>query len=290
MLGHLSHLAVLRIRGRDSTAFLQGQLSADLQDIGPARARLTSINSPQGRVQAVAWIVAAGDEVLLVVPAELADRITERLRRYVLRAKVAIDDASRDWTCFAAEDVDLAALPAAPAMPSASAGAIVACGQCLVLRVAAPEGRYLVLGPPLLAGGQPLADATDAWRLLEIRAGHPQVYAATWETFVAQMLNLDLLDAISFTKGCYTGQEIIARAHYRGSVKRRMVRLSAAAPAPPPGARVLAGDAHAGEVVDAVVTDERAELLAVVSLAKLDDLLAFEDGRRLERLTLPYAL
>ena len=85
-----------------------------------------------------------------------------------------------------------------------------------------------------------------AWRRADVAAGLPHVYAETYEAFVAQMLNLDLLGGISFAKGCYTGQEIIARTHYRGAIKRRMVRFRAACPPPAPGSRVLAGDAACG--------------------------------------------
>jgi folate-binding protein YgfZ len=124
------------------------------------------------------------------------------------------------------------------------------------------------------------------WRLAGIRAGLPQVYPETHEAFVAQMLNLDLLGGVNFEKGCYTGQEIIARTHFRGAIKRRMFRFEYAGEPPPPGTRVLAGEQHAGDVVDAVA----GELLAVINLAQQDAQLKLENGGQLKKLPLPYAL
>ena len=137
---------------------------------------------------------------------------------------------------------------------------------------------------------EPNPSSNIAWRLDDVRAGLPQVYPETHEAFVAQMLNLDLLDAISFTKGCYTGQEIIARTHYRGAIKRRMFRFRAPCPPPAPGARIAVGDQHAGDVVEAVAVADGCELLAVVSLLQVGQRLTLESatGAQLEQLMLPY--
>ena len=130
-----------------------------------------------------------------------------------------------------------------------------------------------------------------AWHLEDIRSGLPQVYPATHELFVAQMLNVDLLEGISFEKGCYTGQEIIARTHFRGTVKRRMFRFRANCAPPAPATRVIAQGSHAGEVVDAVATPQGCELLAVVSLAQRSEKLTLAEiaDSGLELLELPYA-
>jgi tRNA-modifying protein YgfZ len=122
------------------------------------------------------------------------------------------------------------------------------------------------------------------WRLAGIRAGLPQVYPETHEAFVAQMLNLDVLGGIDFEKGCYTGQEIIARTHFRGAIKRRMFRFECAS-SPAPGTKVLVGEQHAGEVVDGAGS----ELLAVINLTQQDAELVLESGARLQRLPLPYS-
>jgi folate-binding protein YgfZ len=133
-----------------------------------------------------------------------------------------------------------------------------------------------------LPEGHPYREAD--WRLAGIRGGLPQVYPETHEAFVAQMLNLDLLGGINFEKGCYTGQEIIARTHFRGAIKRRMFRFEHAGPPPTPGTRVLFGEQHAGDVVDAAA----GELLAVINLAQQDAELTVENGAQLKKLPLPY--
>jgi len=232
-------LGTLLVSGADARTFLQGQLSADIDALTPARALLASCNSAQGRVQAVLWLTERADGIALLLPASLTERIAARLRKYVLRSKVKIDEA--------------------------------------------PAAADFV---------EPPAYREREWRLAGIRAGLPQVYPETYESFVAQMLNLDLLGGIAFEKGCYTGQEIIARTHFRGAIKRRMFRFQCACPPPAPGARVLAGEQHAGDVVDAAATSDGCELLAVVSLAQADAQLELESNRgaRIQKLPLPYSL
>ena len=232
-------LGTLLVSGADTRTFLQGQLSADIDALTPARAMLAACNSAQGRVQAVLWMIERSDGVALILPATLMERIATRLRKYVLRSKVKIELSSAA--------IELA---------------------------------------------DPAAYREQNWQLAGIRAGLPQVYPETYETFVAQMLNLDLLGGVSFEKGCYTGQEIIARTHFRGAIKRRMFRFECASSPPAPGTRVLAGQHHAGDVVDAAATSEGCELLAVINLAQQDAQLELESSRgaRLKKLPLPYSV
>ena len=233
------NLGTLLISGTDARSFLQGQLSADIDALAPARPLLASCNSAQGRVQAVVWLVERSDGIALLLPASMVERTALRLRKYVLRSKVAIDQ-----------------LQEVPDLPEAHA-------------YREPD-----------------------WRLAGIRAGLPQVYPETHETFVAQMLNLDVLGGVSFEKGCYTGQEIIARTHFRGAIKRRMLRFASSSPPPVPGTRILVGDHHAGDVVDAAATQEGSELLAVITLAQQDAALelATNRGATLTKLPLPYSV
>jgi hypothetical protein len=136
----------------------------------------------------------------------------------------------------------------------------------------------------------PRAPESDAL-LAEIRLGLPAIGAPVVEHFVAQMLNLDVLDAVSFDKGCYPGQEVISRVHHLGSVKRRMRRYACGAQAPPaPGAAVMTADGqNVGEVVRAARADPDCELLAVVEHTAAGWALAVE-GARLRELPLPYAV
>jgi folate-binding protein YgfZ len=233
------NLGTLLVSGTDARPFLQGQLSADIDALAPARPLLSACNSAQGRVQAVLWLVEQDDGVALLLPASMIERTVTRLRKYVLRSKVAIE-----------------AMTAPVELPATHA-------------YREPD-----------------------WRLAGIRAGLPQVYPETYETFVAQMLNLDVLGGVNFEKGCYTGQEIIARTHFRGSVKRRMFRFGSAGAPAAPGTRILAGDQHAGDVVDAAATSEGSELLAVITLTQQDAALELESsrGEPLRKLALPYPI
>jgi len=140
--------------------------------------------------------------------------------------------------------------------------------------------------PPLAARG-----GADGYALALVRAGLPEIGPGTSEEWIPQMLNLDLLDAISFEKGCYTGQEIVARTQHLGRIKRRMFRLATPGGAPPAvRTAVLADGAKVGEVVLGATTDGAAECLAVINLEARDRPLALEDGRECRVLPLPYAV
>jgi len=199
-------LGVLAFRGPDAARFLQGQLSADVEKLGEGSSTLAGLHSPQGRTVAVLTLLrSSAEEVLAVLPRELASAIEQRLRKFVLRSKVKIEDVS--------DAIRVIGVPAdAPAA-----------GPALDW-----FGRRIELLPAATAVDLSANAAERAtWERDDIAAGLPLVVTATSEAFVAQMLNLDLLGAIAFDKGCYTGQEVIARAHYRGRVKRRMQRWHA---------------------------------------------------------------
>jgi folate-binding protein YgfZ len=251
------------VAGPDARVFLQGQVSANLDELTGDKPILACCNSAQGRVQAVMWLAAREDGVALVVASSVLERVLVRLRKYLLRSKATID-AERLQVGVADTAAGLQAL--------ASERSHVQAQEASLLRL---PGHTPILA---LAPAAALCDADGAaelaWRRADVAAGLPHVYADTYEAFVAQMLNLDLLGGISFAKGCYTGQEIIARTHYRGAIKRR----------------VLAGEQHAGDVVDAVPADGGCELLAVVSLASLGERLRLASpyDAELTRLPLPY--
>jgi len=206
-------LTVLAFRGPDAARFLQGQLSADIEKLPVGASTLAGLHNPQGRVVALLAIArAASDELFAVLPAELAGAVAQRLRKYVLRSKLEIEDVG-DALRVVGTTAEIAAV-AAPAIPAIAWGT-----------------RRLLLVPAQRLDEFTLADAAAArWQAADIAEGLPQVYAVTSESFVAQMLNLDLLGAIAFDKGCYTGQEVIARSHYRGRVKRRLQRWFTDAP------------------------------------------------------------
>lgn len=280
----LDTLGVLRVRGADSVAFLQGQLSNDMRRLAADRALLAGYHNPQGRVIALLRVVRlADDDLLTLLPRELIATVAQRLGKFILRSKVKLLEDSGQWAihgvieCAQAESV-LPALPVLPVLPVLPAlpddvNGVARCDSSLAVCIARDPTRWLLLTPasqpPLLpATGAARVGEGESWEELAIAAGEPEVYARTSEQFVAQMLNLDLLGAIAFDKGCYTGQEIIARAHYRGRVKRRLQRFITDERAQlMPGDSGRLSDGRSFRVVRAARRDDgRCELLAVTSL------------------------
>jgi folate-binding protein YgfZ len=236
-LARLDHLAVLRMTGPDRVAVLQGQSSNDARRVTPALAQLTTFNTPKGRCYAVAVLATHGDAHLLVVERSVAEALCKRLRMYILRSKAAIEVAAD--LAVIGRIGDHRASAASPGLACAAADGEVA--------VEMPGARELVVVPAARAAALP--DGTDAWRLADVRAGVPTVVAETSERFVPLWLGLERLGAIDYKKGCYTGQEIVARTHYLGTVKQRLLRARSPAAAAP-GAKVLGADGNAlGEVV-----------------------------------------
>lgn len=300
----LADLGAVRVQGADRVRFLQGQLSNDVEPLGAGQGLLAGFHNPQGRTIALLRLLPVGpDEVIAVLPRELAAPVAQRLARYVLRAKVKVTDASAEWQFFGitAEPTGDAGIAEALAQLPSRVNATSVSEMCSIVCISESPARWIA-AVRLSSGQQPgTADTANTnrsreqWRALDIAAGLPQVYGTTSEAFVAQMLNLDLIGAISFTKGCYTGQEVIARAHYRGRVKRRMQRFRTASPA-----QLAVGDSgtfqdgRAFRVVEAVrLEDGRCEFLAVAPfLAGEPDAEAASSATTLavEPLPLPYDL
>jgi tRNA-modifying protein YgfZ len=275
-IGRLQSLGTLLASGADARSYLQGQLSFDLTSLSAARMELACCNSAQGRVQAVTWLVERSEGVVLLLPTAMVEPTRQRLKKYVLRAKVKLEANPARLRAFQGAE---SALPPRSHVEAEGISTIAWPGE---------PGRVLLLAAADRFGELPELDA--AWHREDVRCGLPQVHAQTHESFVAQMLNLDLLGGISHEKGCYTGQEIIARTHFRGTIKRRMLGFSAACAPPLPGTRVLSGGQHAGDVVDAAATASGCELLAVINLAQRDQPLELESGAVLEHRPLPYAI
>jgi folate-binding protein YgfZ len=299
-IADLPDRAVLRIEGADAMAFLAGQLTSDVRALAPLHSQLTAWCNAKGRVIAVGQLMRRAREHLLLVPDDLAEEVLTRLGRYVLRARVALTDGRPRWAVAvcagpmagAVLRARLGRLPEPPDGLIEHAGCVIANAGC----------GYLVLGEaePMRAFRQDIAlDAAPAarWRLLEIGHGIPQIGRATSEAYLPQMLNLEALGGLSFQKGCYPGQEIIARLQYRGELKRRMFQASAAADEPPPaGHPLVRGTGGAAERVGEVLCAEReakgrVTLLAVIDLAASDSDLRLGDpgGPSLSPRPLAYA-
>jgi len=250
----LPGLAAVRLDGPDAQAFLQGQVTADLRLLEAGQGVRAAWCTPQGRVIALLQVLRREDGLLCVLPRELAAEVAARLTRFVMRAKVSVSDESDTMAV-----VGLSGEPP-DALASGSDVDIVplTTGRAFVV---APTARIQAALDGLPHG------ADTAWEAACIRLGEPEVYRATSESWIPQMLNLDLLGAVSFRKGCYPGQEIVARTQNLGRIKRRLFRYRVSgAVLPAPGDDLFLGEAKVGEVVRAVRHEDAAELLAVVNL------------------------
>jgi folate-binding protein YgfZ len=303
LLADLSHYGMIEAVGDDSAVFLQGQTTNDVRRVDGTRSQLSGYCTPKGRLLALFRLFRHGNGLLLQLPAELLPSTLKRLRMYVLRSKVVLDDAGDRLARFglAGPDAEQMVRAALGEPPAAADGALQLPGLTL-LRL--PGRRFELVGDA--ARLQPLWEAFSrkarpvgaaVWSLLEIRAGLPQLFAATSEAFVPQMVNLHAIDGVSFDKGCYTGQEVVARMQYLGKLKRRMYRARVAGGTPKPGDELFSREAESGQGTGKVVDAQPApgggyELLAVIHMAAVERgapiHLHNENGPQLELLPLDY--
>lgn len=301
----LSHTAMVSVRGDDAADFLQNQLSNDVMSLETGQSILAGYCNAKGRLICIFRAWRHDDGLTLQAPATILDAALERLRKYVLRAKVEFsfdEDQAAFGVCgkTAAKGLEqiVGALPR-------NDNEIVDGDRLRVVRVAGDgRPRFQVLGPT--AACQTAWDKLKrhatvmgswAWARLDILAGIPTITTATFEAFIPQMVNLDLLGGVNFKKGCYPGQEIIARMHYLGNLKQRMARFRVDDEiGPASGDRVYTqgGGSPTGTVVDAQRgAGSDWDLLAVVRIADLGRhtlRLRQESGAVLFQHELPYEL
>ena len=228
VLCDLGQFGTLRVSGGDAQAFLQNLLSNDIREVGDARAQLSSFNTAKGRMLATLLIWREGDDYLLQLPRVLCEPMCKKLSMYVLRAKVKIADTSDTIISLGlsgtnAQEIlqrQFAELPQAPlGLIGAAPTNIIRIGDTrFQINTGAPQAQ--ALWQALSQQAQPAGSV--CWDWLNIRSGIPVILPQTQEKFVAQMVNYDLIDGVSFKKGCYPGQEIVARMQYLGQTKRRM--------------------------------------------------------------------
>jgi tRNA-modifying protein YgfZ len=268
--GRLAHLGVLRFTGPDSLSYLQGQVSNDTRRLAEGQSLFAAYSSPQGRVLTLMHLLPHSSGIVAILPRELVLPTLDGLRKFVLRAKVKIEDAGEFLSVAGQygrqllESTGIATAPLGSGYTEKDGIGVAA--------VNGDPGRYWAIGAGEklaehgLAGDQSQVDPVEhAWRLADIRAGLPQIYLATREAFVAQMLNLDLLDGISFSKGCYTGQEIIARTQHLGRIKRRLHRLQLPLGQWSVGQTLRLSDGRAGRLTEVIRNSGGCEALAVLN-------------------------
>jgi len=282
----LTHEGVLAVRGADAEKFLQGQLTCNLAWLKDGKSSLGGRCNIQGRLISTFRILPEGDGFLLAMAAELVPVQLEELKKYAqFFRKCTLSDESTKWQRFGllGADSSLSALPE-------PFGAVMQSHEQLTIRLDNQRSelwRSTDTAEPLGNGLPQLP--LDSWLLAQIRAGIGQVFGKTSARFIPQMLNLPAVGGVSFKKGCYTGQEIVARMQYRGQSKRRLYRLHAQTAQLPAIGSLLAD--NAGEVVLAAKTENGCELLAVLSeTAVAQNKLHLEDAAALSLLDLPYPL
>lgn len=307
-----THLSVFIATGADTETFLQSQLTQDMQTVKPSQAALAGFCTAQGRLWASMLLVGTQDGgVIGVAYADVMESFLKRLRMFVLRSKVTVE-APEQPKVFGLV-VSRTDLPALNAL----------CGAELSdtpwQAVATPLGQFInmpsadadVVRYQLLANDDEIAalckalgeswqpnDDVAAWQLQDMRAGIGWIQTATQDLFIAQTLNLDLLEGVSFTKGCYPGQEVVARAHYRGTVKRRMhlANIDSTHPELTPGMDVFEAsepDNPVGRLIDVVTVADNTWVLFEAPFKTLngEPLRAGSAGGPALRLqSLPYSL
>ncbi len=303
----IANTGLLRFSGADAQLFLQGQLSCDVAALQPLRATNGSYNTPKGRMLASFVLWRVGADYFMQLPRALCEPIRKRLSMYILRSKVQAADVSEAFALMGMLGAGAEAALAAAGLAATSTPMTMAeTGGALTLRLDA--NRFEVIAPAeqaapleLLLKKEATTADTAAWDLATIHAGVPVITPATQEEFVPQMANLDRIGGVSFTKGCYPGQEIVARMHYLGKLKQRMVLahvdLVDLADLPVAGGKLYSAELAeqaAGTVVNAAPAPGGGfDLLAVVQTSTLSTSglhLGSLTGPALKLLPLPYPL
>ena len=296
----LSHEGVLAVRGADAGKFLQGQLTCNLNYLSDTQASLGARCTQKGRMQSSFRILLEGDGVLMAMASELLEPQLADLKKYAVFSKSKLTDESAAWVRFGIDHGDAALGSLGLELP-AETDRVVRSDGLIAIRVSPDRAELWVSADQagaikgklsaLLAEGD-----LNQWLLGQIRAGIGQVMPGTRELFIPQMLNLQAVGGVSFKKGCYTGQEIVARMQYLGKLKRRLYRLKLDADALPEPGTPLFSPTHGssiGEVVIAARAEQNIELLAVLQAEAADggDVhLGALEGPALHLLDLPYEL
>ncbi|WP_198264687.1 YgfZ/GcvT domain-containing protein [sulfur-oxidizing endosymbiont of Gigantopelta aegis] len=306
-LTDLSYLGLIEVSGDDKKTYLQGQLTNDINAISSTLSHLSGLCTPKGRLRALFTIFAQGNKLYLQLPYPLLEETLKRLKMFVMMSKVELTNVSDSLIkigVFGQQAINQLkasnlSIPGEPNMVTETDG-------IQLIRLAGETPRFECIGcvekiTALWQALQPKAQLinTSHWRIMDIEAGIPNVFASSKEAFIPQMLNLQILNGINFKKGCYTGQEVVARMQYLGKLKRKMYRAHCDAEQ-----NVLPGDLlyseksksgqGAGHIVDAQLSPKGGlDLLAVITSDAVDNNDIFLDEAMQLPLTivdLPYSL
>jgi len=304
-LTDLSHTGLIAVRGEDAEAFLQGQLTNDIRLVTDTQAQVSGYCSPKGRLLANFLIFRHADSYYLRLPKPLLEDIAKRLKMFVLMAKVVIEDASDSQIHigFSGPNAEKELSNQMGNLPSTDFETLQL-NETTVIRLPGKNPRFEILGP--LDESKKLWDALNVraapvgspvWSWLTIQNGLPIITPLVSDAFVPQMVNMHLINGISFKKGCYTGQEIVARMQYLGKLKRRMYLAHVKSDQTPvDGDSLFATNSKSGQGTGKIVNispspDGGFDLLAVIEIKSVEtDTIHLENnqGPELEILDLPY--
>jgi folate-binding protein YgfZ len=305
----LSELSVIAVSGKDAITFLHQQLTNAVTDLDESMIRLAGLCSPQGRLLATMNYYRIHDQIRLITSADIAASLLKRLSMFVLRAQVRLQSVDDDYAIFGLTGTKsglLTGLPGLTDLPEVNQWVTYQQAQLLRLTDAAEVCRLLWLVPKAVVStvsAQLLAAhlqqvTENTWKALEVYTGIPRVTLATQDKFVPQMINFELVAGVNFKKGCYPGQEVVARSQYRGKIKRRLQMAQVKGHAYPgmPIFHTQDPEQPCGMIVNAApVADDRFCVLAEIQLAALqlqqgDIYLAEQPAAIFDFLPLPYPL
>ncbi len=305
LLCRLNHLSIIEVDGDDARQFLQGQLTNDVNALAEYTLQFNGYCDPKGRLIALFHLICLPDKYLMLIDHRIAENVLKRLQMYVLMAKVVFKTSALHCIGFAQQNTEK--LPDLISNSGLKPCTVVTDDSGLILtRLDEKISRYLAIGDSKqlqqtwsALSKDTLACDESVWRLLDIRLGHPTLTEKTQAAFVPQMMNLDLVDGLSFNKGCYPGQEIVARMHHLGKLKRRMYRLHILCEEHPlPGDGIYSTETssneNVGKIVSAInINDNEFEALAVLQIKhREDNELYLDDGTdtKLTLLSIPYKI
>jgi tRNA-modifying protein YgfZ len=290
----LDQFGVLSVSGKDAATLLQGQMTCNVNEVDEGQAKFGAICNPKGRVLVTFLLIRKGDIFLLILPLELLESIKSRLQMYVLRSQVKIEDRTEEF-CFIG--ICEQGLPGPAFLTSVD-------NSTITVNIPASFKRSLLLTDAesairlwsVKADSQEfrIADSNE-WAYLDLKSGIPWLTKSTSEEYIPQMLNLDKLGGISFNKGCYTGQEIVARTHYLGKNKREMFLAECQCAIPPEsGTNVIDSNSDnqevVGKVLKALQIKEKCIMLIILQTSDLAfDNLCLQDNNPIHIDVIPLA-
>jgi tRNA-modifying protein YgfZ len=237
----LTHLGIIAVSGKDAAKLLQGQLTCNVNDVSPDKSSLAAMCNPKGRAIATFVLIKKDDDFLLVLPLELMETVRKKLQMYVLRSDVKLADCTANYCLLGLFDNG----KESNAFFTEHNDQLISVDLPYIVSrklVIAPTEHAISLWSMLVGERHYTLGDTLRWQCLDIYSGIPWITQETSEEYIPQMLNLDKLGGISFTKGCYTGQEVVARAHYLGKIKREMYLAECEVPVLPAANAAIVAD------------------------------------------------